>query len=153
MRHINRTIVAAYLYSKDNKLLMGRRDPSKGGVYPDCWHIPGGGIDDGETKEEALIREVKEEVNLDISPYTIEFLSDDYSDTTEKILKDTGERVKVTMAFNNYKVVISDKNNTDIKVVPTEEFVELRWFDIAELSTLKLTPPGKRYFRKIGYIK
>jgi 8-oxo-dGTP pyrophosphatase MutT (NUDIX family) len=28
---------------------MGQKDPNKGGVYSDYWHIPGGGVDNGET--------------------------------------------------------------------------------------------------------
>ncbi|MBU1008095.1 NUDIX domain-containing protein [Candidatus Dependentiae bacterium] len=31
-----------------------------GGVYPDCWHIPGGEIDKGEQAKDSVIREVKE---------------------------------------------------------------------------------------------
>jgi hypothetical protein len=42
MREIERTIVSALIFSQDGKLLMGKKDPAKGGVYPDCWHIPGG---------------------------------------------------------------------------------------------------------------
>jgi nucleoside triphosphatase len=40
--------------------------------WRDKWVVPGGHIDLGETVEEALIREIKEETNLDI--YDIEFL-------------------------------------------------------------------------------
>ena len=46
MREIERTIVSGLVFSKDGKLLMGLKDPAKGGVYPDVWHIPGGGIDE-----------------------------------------------------------------------------------------------------------
>lgn len=37
-------------------------------VYPDgsFWTLPGGGLEAGETFEDAVIREVKEEVNLDV---------------------------------------------------------------------------------------
>ena len=71
MREIQRVIVSAIIFSKDGKVLMGRKDPSKGGVYSDYWHIPGGGVDQGETLKHALTREVKEEVGIDIRPYSI----------------------------------------------------------------------------------
>jgi len=71
MREIQRTIVSALIFSKDGKLLMGKKNPAKGGVYPDCWHIPGGGVEEKETLEQALKREVQEEVGINISPYRI----------------------------------------------------------------------------------
>ena len=35
---------------------------------PCHWALPGGGVDKGETVKEGLIREIKEETNLDIDP-------------------------------------------------------------------------------------
>jgi 8-oxo-dGTP pyrophosphatase MutT (NUDIX family) len=37
----------------------------------DTWSFPGGGVDEGETPEEAIVREFKEEVNLDVSIFSI----------------------------------------------------------------------------------
>ena len=47
------------------KILLIKRnhDPFK-----DFWGLPGGHIDSGETAEQAVIREVKEETNLDFIP-------------------------------------------------------------------------------------
>jgi 8-oxo-dGTP pyrophosphatase MutT (NUDIX family) len=152
MRTIKRDIVAVLVYSKDKKLLMGEKDPKGGGVYSDCWHTPGGGIEQGETKEQAVIREVKEEVGIDVTPYAIEFVTDEDNGTAEKTLKDTGEKVLVEMQFYVYKIVISDKISNEIKMKFSDDLVEARWFDISELSTVKLTPPSEKYFKKIGYI-
>lgn len=153
MRTIKRDIVSSLIYSKDNKLLMGMKDPKAGGVYPDCWHIPGGGIEEGESKEQAVAREVKEEVGIDISPYRIEFVTDEDKGTAEKTLKDSGEKVLVEMQFYVYKIVLSDMNSEDVKLSLEDDLSDARWFDISELSTVKLTPPSEKYFKKIGYIK
>ena len=54
----------AFLFSKDNKLLLGRS--IRGGVYPDCWIVPGGGVEPDETNLDTLKRETKEETGIDI---------------------------------------------------------------------------------------
>lgn len=47
---------------KDDLILMTKH------IYPDktFWTLPGGGLEEGESFEDAVIREVKEEVNLDV---------------------------------------------------------------------------------------
>lgn len=151
MRKIKRQIVSAVIISKDNKILFGKKDPKKGGVYPDCWHIPGGGIEENESREEALAREIKEEVGIDISKEKIELISDDDTGEAKKTLG-TGERVLVSMYFFTYKVVLG-KNSEKIKIQSEDDLFKLQWFDINSLSTLKLTPPSMTLFKKIGFIK
>lgn len=43
--------------------------------YKPYWTFPGGGIDEGETPKDAVIRETLEEVGIDVHPETIEFVS------------------------------------------------------------------------------
>ena len=55
-------VVAAIIH-KDNKILATKRGY---GEFINQWEFPGGKIEENETKEEALIREIKEELNVDI---------------------------------------------------------------------------------------
>ncbi len=152
MREIHRTIASALIFSKDNKLLMWRKDSNSWWVYLDCWHIPWGWIDEWESLEEALIREVKEEIGLDISNLEITLLS--YIDTwiSEKTLKNTWEKVLCHMEFNRFKVFVN-KNASDIVLHLTDDLVEIKWFNLEELSNIKHIPWGKKFFQKIWYIK
>lgn len=151
LREIKRVIVAALIFSKDNKLLMGKKDPQGGGVYSDCWHIPGGGVDEGETLERALIREVKEEAGIDITREEMTLFPYKGTGVAEKTLEDTGERVLCKMEFNRFKVVI-DKAADEIKLKLGDDLVETHWFPIEELSTVKQIPGGKEFFQQIRLI-
>jgi len=74
MRTIKRDVVGAFIFSSDNKILLGKS--RKGGVYHGTWMVPGGGIEEGETMRDAVIREIREEVGVDISPFDIKLLDD-----------------------------------------------------------------------------
>ena len=56
-------VVAGIIY-KEGKFLIAQRNlkKSQGGL----WEFPGGKVESGETKQEALKREIKEEFNADI---------------------------------------------------------------------------------------
>ncbi len=151
MREIKRDIVSALIFSKDGKLFQGMKDLKKGGVYSDCWHIPGGGIDEGENKKEALIREIKEETGIDISSYEIEIVDSSGKGESQKILK-TGEQVLCKMQFYVYKVVLKDKNADEVEVNLNDDLVNFRWANIDNLKNVKLTPPSLDLFKKLGYI-
>lgn len=58
----------AFIYIQDKKLLVTL---SKG---KDAWYIPGGKREENETDEQALIREVKEELSVNLIPETIKYL-------------------------------------------------------------------------------
>lgn len=87
MRTIKRNIASAVIISKDNKILLGWQDSKTKGVYSNCWHIPGGGVEDGENAIQAMQREVKEEVGLDIVNYKTELLDNTAKCTSTKELK------------------------------------------------------------------
>lgn len=75
--------VLCYL-NRGNEYLFLHRNKRKNDLNEGKWIGVGGHIEIGETKEEALIREVKEETGLTLKSYTyrgeIYFVNDDYSE-------------------------------------------------------------------------
>lgn len=57
--------VVAAIIKKDNKILATKRGY---GEFINMWEFPGGKIEPNETKEEALIREIREELDCIIKP-------------------------------------------------------------------------------------
>lgn len=57
--------VVAAIIKKNNKILATKRGY---GEFIDMWEFPGGKIESDETKEEALVREIKEELDCTIKP-------------------------------------------------------------------------------------
>ncbi|MEM9170187.1 MAG: (deoxy)nucleoside triphosphate pyrophosphohydrolase [Pseudomonadota bacterium] len=57
-------VSACALVDRDGRVLLAQRPP--GGARADLWEFPGGKIEDGETPEGALVRELKEELDLDV---------------------------------------------------------------------------------------
>lgn len=56
--------VSAAIIMKDNKIFVTQRGY---GEFKDWWEFPGGKIEEGETSEECLKREIKEELKADIN--------------------------------------------------------------------------------------
>lgn len=56
--------VVAAIIKDDDRIFITRRGY---GNFVDMWEFPGGKIECGESQEEALIREIKEELELDIN--------------------------------------------------------------------------------------
>lgn len=55
--------VVAAVIRKDDKIFATQRGY---GEFKDGWEFPGGKIEEGETSEQALVREIKEELDTDI---------------------------------------------------------------------------------------
>ena len=58
------TVVAAALFDADGRVLLAQRPEGKS--LAGLWEFPGGKIDAGETPEAALIRELREELGIEL---------------------------------------------------------------------------------------
>ncbi len=54
------------LLNRRNEVLMILRDDNPSIPYPNLWDLPGGHVEPGETPEEAIRREMREEIELEL---------------------------------------------------------------------------------------
>lgn len=166
LREMERIIASAIIFSSDGKMLMGLKAPNGGGVWPDDWHIPGGGTELGETLEKAAARETREETGLDIKPEQFTpapFFEEFSTGSTVKVVD--GERRWCIMRFNRFEVHL-DQSAEELEMEMTQkatnldeassqqaDLKKLCWFSPAELADVQQIPGGKDYFVAAGYIK
>lgn len=95
------------------------------------WTLSKGGVEDGEDERASVIREIKEEMNLDILPET-QMGVNEYIATDPEI---GNMRKRVT-----YFLALAG-NGRDIKLpVGSGGLDDVRWFNLSEVSSLKIYP-------------
>lgn len=103
----------AVIFNANNQVLLLKA------TYADCaWGLPGGGLDQGETIHQALIRECLEELGCDIS---IQYLSGVYFHSV----------------VNSHAFIFRCQIAEGQTIQLSEEHSEYRWFDVAELSAVQ----------------
>jgi len=98
------------------------------------WLLPGGGVEHSETLHEALIREIREEVSLDIEPQDLLFVCESIT---------PGGRHVLHIAF---KVQLK---NGELKVNPDERLKDAGFFDGEQLQQLTIYPDIKNLLLEI----
>ena len=64
------TVVAVALVAGDGRILLQQRAPSR--AMAGLWEFPGGKVEEGETPESALVRELEEELGIGVEPADLE---------------------------------------------------------------------------------
>jgi nucleoside triphosphatase len=135
-----RTIVVGLVRNARGELLLCRMSDDRG-VFPGKWGLTGGGIEPGETMEEALRRELFEEVGLEVADIRPAFFKDgEY----EKTFAD-GSTAEVYMIFLLFhcRAVGGDVRLND-------EFSEHAWVPDERLFEYDLNPETDATFRQLG---
>lgn len=120
----------------------------KGGPYNEKLDLPGGTIEWGETPEQTLIRELNEEVGIDVTNYE---LFDANSVVLEWIHKEELEKVHHLGIF--YKIL--DYNNDVLEKIKIDEknddSLGARFYEIDKLRKNELSDIAKLEIEKLGY--
>jgi 8-oxo-dGTP pyrophosphatase MutT (NUDIX family) len=149
MRTIERDIVGAFIFSSDNKVLLGNN--KKGGVYQDQLVVPGGGIEEGESRPDALKREILEETGIDISDSIVTEIEGVSVGESEKTLRDLGERVLVKMNFHDFKVQLNS-SSSQVALKFEDDFEAAKWYTSDDLAGLEMSPATKATLQKLRFI-
>jgi 8-oxo-dGTP pyrophosphatase MutT (NUDIX family) len=129
-------------------MLLGKN--RSGGVYEGLFVVPGGGVDEGETKLQALRREMLEETGIDIQIGRVSELNISKGEH-EKTLQETGERVLVLMDFFDYRVDLPHRAD-EIVVRAEDDWSEPQWVFLRELGSMQLGPAVRNTLVKSGII-
>jgi 8-oxo-dGTP diphosphatase len=114
--------IAAIILENDmGEFLLALRDNKSWIPFPNHWDLIGGHVEDGETPEEALVREVKEELDIDLREYTF----------WKKYECLTGD------AYENIKYIYTGKINIPIEEVTLLEGQRPQYFTRDEIPNVK----------------
>ncbi len=106
-------------------LLIQHREHESGRTY---WLLPGGGMEDGETEEETVLREVREETNLEVKVETL-------------LLDEPAQPGK--SGYQRYKTYLCSPITLDVapgyepepEVAAIYSIAQVGWFSIKDEST------------------
>ncbi|MBD7908517.1 (deoxy)nucleoside triphosphate pyrophosphohydrolase [Sporosarcina gallistercoris] len=112
-------VVGAIIENENAEILAALRSPEM--TLPDYWEFPGGKIEPGESKTEALQREILEELGCSI-----------------KVLEQVED---TTYEYENFIVRLETFMAKVTEGVPKlSEHAELKWVSRSKLATLKWAP-------------
>jgi mutator protein MutT len=118
---------------KDGKILLEKRknEPGKG-----KWSIPGGLVELGESVEQTVIREVREETGLEVE-------KPEHIDVVDNVVRDDNSEIKYHFVIIDYFVKL--KGGT-MKAASDAE--ELRWVTFNEVEKHDLTITFREFFKR-----
>ena len=125
--------VRGIIKNDSGEILIVKRHP-KSKTDPEMWELPGGKVERGEFFADALVREIKEETNLDVK----------IGDFCEAVQNDYSH--KRTVQLMMYLI------NVEGEVKISDEHTEFMWASIEKMKTLEISTSLKKLLEKKDYM-
>ncbi len=110
--------------NKDGKVLALRRDPNDA-RRPNCWDLPGGNYEEGETVDECIKREVREETSLILKSVRPVYLASNFGKTYQGV-----NVIAVAQTSSDWEGDVKLSNeHTEYRWVTPNEFLKLETGD------------------------
>ncbi len=121
--------VRGIIKNDNNEILIVKRHP-KSKTDPEMWELPGGKVEEGEFFTDALVREIKEETNLNVN----------VGDFAEAIQNDYSHKRTVQI------MMYLDVEDGEVKI--SEEHTDWMWADIEKIRTLDVSTSLEKMLKK-----
>ncbi len=122
--------VVAGIIENDGKILCMQRDKGKYDYISFKWEFPGGKVEDGETNEQALKKELLEEMDLKVN------VGNHFCD--------------VEYAYPDFKITMfcykCNTNNLNFKLNAHKDY---KWLKISDLNIIDWAPADKPIVKKL----
>jgi 8-oxo-dGTP diphosphatase len=124
--------VRGVIKNSDGEILIVKRHP-KSRTDPEMWELPGGKVEMGEHFTDALVREIKEETDLDV----------EVGDFCEAIQNDYSHKRTVQLMM-----YLTDVEGS-VKI--SEEHTEFMWASLEKIKTLGISTSLEKLLKKRNY--
>ena len=121
--------VRGVIKNSDDEILIVKRHP-KSRTDPEMWELPGGKVEKKEHFADALVREIKEETNLDC----------EVGDFCEAVQNDYMHKRTVQL------IMYLDDVSGDVKI--SEEHTDWMWANLDKIETLEISTSLEKVLKK-----
>ncbi|MBQ2832764.1 NUDIX domain-containing protein [Methanobrevibacter sp.] len=121
--------VRGIIKNESGEILIVKRHP-KSRTDPEMWELPGGKVEKGEFFVDALVREIKEETNLDVK----------VGDFAEAVQNDYMQKRTVQLMMHLEDV------EGEVKI--SEEHTDWMWASLDKIKTLEISTSLEKMLKK-----
>ena len=124
--------VRGIIKNDSGEILIVKRHP-KSRTDPEMWELPGGKVEKGEHFADALVREIKEETNLDVN----------VGDFCEAVQNDYSHKRTVQL------MMYLDDVEGSVEI--SDEHTEYMWASIEKIKGMEISTSLKKLLKKRNY--